>query len=490
MNPTIIDIICDVNDNTRSKILQVFRSRNIKCSRIYPNTSTTGFKISIYDGLSEVYSKDFFHDYEELRDAQILLPQRQLTARSVVVKKFDQHVLSYSDNDIISDINERETNIRVVQLSRFPSGKIFKLTFENELMVDRVLKTGIYILNVYIPAIAIEREKNAVRRCYRCYDNTHQLSKCSKPVSYKICSICSSTDHTYKECQSSTRKCINCQGSHNALSLLCKFNQSTQKCSTENIESARDQLRPAHANIQQDANSQQDGSNRTNSKPIPINPPVPQHNGLLKEDAFRGYMSLIIATSLTNSPAEFEKNLNILLEANNLPYFKTGGIDVSNIISTNNHKPPQPTKLRNPLENDVNSPFKEALLCNNKEVQKENNPSLDHEEPANTQLSKVSSEQNIKPSEISKSGTKMKLRNKKCNLYIKSSTLKLGKGVCLATELTKKCAVIEHFCTNEANCTKLISKRISAGDLTELSVYDLNDKKFNEKYSILHSVVS
>ena len=88
------------------------------------------------------------------------------------------------------------------------------------------------------------------------------------------------------------------------------------------------------------------------------------------------------------------------------------------------------------------------------------------------------------------SGTKMKLRNKKCNLYIKSSTLKLGKGVCLTTEISKKCAVIEHFCTNEVNCIKLISKRISAGDLTELSVYDLNDKKFNEKYSILHSVVS
>ena len=125
-------------------------------------------------------------------------------------------------------------------------------------------------------------------------------------------------------------------------------------------------------------------------------------------------------------------------------------------------------------------------------MQKQNNPNLDHEEPpnhANTQLSKVSTEQNIKPSEISKSGTKMKLRNKKCNLYIKSSTLKLGKGVCLATELTKKCAVIEHFCTNEANCTKLISKRISAGDLTDLSVYDLNDKKFNDKYSILYSVV-
>ena len=167
-----------------------------------------------------------------------------------------------------------------------------------------------------------------------------------------------------------------------------------------------------------------------------------------------------------------------------------GGIDVSNIISTNNHKPPQPTKLRNPLENDINSPFKEALLCNNKEVQEVNNRSLDHQEPANTQFSKVSSEENIKPSEISKSGTKMKLRNKKCNLYIKSSTLKLGKGVCLTTEISKKCAVIEHFCTNEVNCIKLISKRISAGDLTELSVYDLNDKKFNEKYSILHSVVS
>ena len=44
---------------------------------------------------------------------------------------------------------------------------------------------------------------------------------CDKDKSYKICSNCSSLGHTYGDCTSSTKKCINCNGPHHAMSPIC-----------------------------------------------------------------------------------------------------------------------------------------------------------------------------------------------------------------------------------------------------------------------------
>ena len=68
--------------------------------------------------------------------------------------------------------------------------------------------------------LEIEKFVN-VRICMRCYSFAHVTKKCHKDRSYTVCSECSEGGHRFKECQNSTKKCLNCHGPHKTLALKC-----------------------------------------------------------------------------------------------------------------------------------------------------------------------------------------------------------------------------------------------------------------------------
>ena len=65
-------------------------------------------------------------------------------------------------------------------------------------------------------------EVSQVTYCFKCYAiDDHLVKACTKPQSYRVCSLCSSKQHTYKDCTSTDRKCINCNGAHATMSKSC-----------------------------------------------------------------------------------------------------------------------------------------------------------------------------------------------------------------------------------------------------------------------------
>ena len=78
------------------------------------------------------------------------------------MKNFDKHIHTYSNEDIISDINERHDELEVISMHRFPSGKAFKLQLAANKMVDTVLQTGLYIHYVFVAPRYIEKEQYKV----------------------------------------------------------------------------------------------------------------------------------------------------------------------------------------------------------------------------------------------------------------------------------------------------------------------------------------
>ena len=89
---------------------------------------------------------------------------------------------------------------------------------------------------------------------------------------------------------------------------------------------------------------------------------------------------------------------------------------------------------------------------------------------------------NVKPSSLQK----MAIRNKKCSVYLKKSKVpNLGKGFSLTQGILDKNITFEHWCHNESVCTQTLPKKISSGDLTDLSVIYLSDSKFSDKLNIL-----
>lgn len=70
--------------------------------------------------------------------------------------------------------------------------------------------------------------------CYCCYAlDDHVAFSCPKGHEYKICSLCASCEHTYRDCTSSTNSCINCGGSHSTLSQTCPFRRELLRRKSE-----------------------------------------------------------------------------------------------------------------------------------------------------------------------------------------------------------------------------------------------------------------
>lgn len=57
------------------------------------------------------------------------------------------------------------------------------------------------------------------RKRYRMED--HSTTQCNTDRSYKICSECSSPEHTWKECKAEKKTCITCNGDHSTLAMRC-----------------------------------------------------------------------------------------------------------------------------------------------------------------------------------------------------------------------------------------------------------------------------
>ena len=166
--------------------------------------------------------------------------------------------------------------------------------------------------NFTVHTHAMSIDSHLVNYCFKCYAiNSHVAKNCSKPESYKVCSICTAEDHTYKDCTSEVKKCLNCDGDHITMSKSCKKIKETSSPSST--------------------------MNRTESykKAVEQNPTdFPANDGLTHDDMFRGYMSLVYASSVnSDKPGSFEENLEKLLLANKLPSFSTAGIKPPNIIS-------------------------------------------------------------------------------------------------------------------------------------------------------------
>jgi len=90
-------------------------------------------------------------------------------------------------------------------------------------MAIRASQKGLYAFNLSIPPENIFIDNYiAVEVCFRCYKlDSHNAANCEKDRNYVICSVCSSTDHTYRNCRSAVKKCINCNGEHSTLAFSC-----------------------------------------------------------------------------------------------------------------------------------------------------------------------------------------------------------------------------------------------------------------------------
>lgn len=158
-----------------------------------------------------------------------ILPPEIKAKRTIICYKVEQTAFEKTNNDIADEIENKQEWAKVQEAYKFPSGRdninknMLKIQFETISMADKAMNHGLRLFNVSIAPHQITKERYVqITFCMKCYAiEDHITKQCPKPAGYKVCSECSSQDHTWKNCPKETVKCINCGEAHRTLAYKC-----------------------------------------------------------------------------------------------------------------------------------------------------------------------------------------------------------------------------------------------------------------------------
>lgn len=147
------------------------------------------------------------------------------------------NTFNHNEKDIQYELISNNSWMRdgINLLYKFPNKNIIKIQFRQSLVAKKATEKKMLCFRMSISSYSLYTEEYIpITICMKCYElDTHITNKCSKGKEYQICSECSSQRHTWRECSSTIKICINCQGNHRTLAYKCPEKRSEWKKNKE-----------------------------------------------------------------------------------------------------------------------------------------------------------------------------------------------------------------------------------------------------------------
>ena len=252
-----------------------------------------------------------------------LLPPEIKARRTVILRQVDENVIARDVNDISAELQECNNWLSLVDVFVFPNSPTIRLVCSSNEVATKALDSCVRLFNLSIPSSNIVQEKFVnLMTCNKCYAvEEHLASSCNRPKDYKVCSVCASTDHTFRQCNSMIKKCLNCGGEHTSLSMSCPIRK--QKVNDKK------RLMSQHKSYA-DATSAMRYTSATHSRTRD------------SDNMAKAFMCITISTMKNAEvPGSFESTLSHLLHINGLPKISLGDISppsMSSLLQTEGFK--------------------------------------------------------------------------------------------------------------------------------------------------------
>ena len=149
------------------------------------------------------------------------IPPKIKCQRSIICRQIDSYVGNHTAEEICQEINNQNKN-KAVEIIKFRDHThLFKIEFLTTEMATAALTNGILCFSTRITPNQMEKERHTdVLMCFTCFMiEDHISANCPTPNKV-ICSECSGS-HFFKDCQSETKKCLNCHGPHRTMAMAC-----------------------------------------------------------------------------------------------------------------------------------------------------------------------------------------------------------------------------------------------------------------------------
>ena len=166
---------------------------------------------------------------------EVVAPLEFNSLRTVVVKQLDRMIDDYTDEEMISSIDQDNEWAEVEEVYRLPTvSKMVKVRFKSQQMAQMALSKGVVIFNQYIPQWNIEKEIFVrLTPCRNCFAYDHRIKDCPQEQRMR-CTFCSE-EHKQADCKATIPKCINCGEAHRTLAATCKVRKDTIKKRSKEI---------------------------------------------------------------------------------------------------------------------------------------------------------------------------------------------------------------------------------------------------------------
>ena len=288
---------------------------NVPFTRIFKTNE--GFKVICRNekDADKIQGKEAKKELQKI-GLHLIIPPETKARKTIILKKLDQIIGANSTEDIKEEIEEANKWIKIEEVIKIKNyTHILKIRLEEISMVEKARQQGILAYNMAISPSQIEQEKYIhVQTCFICYQlEDHQTKDCPYP-DLKICSECSETGHTYKDCTNPEKACINCnkngmQADHRTLAMSCPLRKSVIKDKIkngENTELKKDDH--TYAEIAKRAAAEA----RQKETPTLINLSEQKHTKILISIMHAHVMNLC-------NPGTYQTELNKMLVKNELP---------------------------------------------------------------------------------------------------------------------------------------------------------------------------
>lgn len=238
-----------------------------------------------------------------------LLPPEVKSRRTILCHGVDQLIYNHTQNDIKEEIEKKNGWAKTKEVFKFPATNrtthTIKIVFEDAIMATKAEADGLRLFNMSIAYHQIKRETYMpIKTCLRCYKiEEHNTSECPQPREYKVCSECSSHDHTWRNCKSPTKRCLNCDQEHRTLAMKCPKRKEAVKKKLANST-----LQGSYAQI-------------ASRQPVPTQDQTPTPNIDDLASKMTIMMFCLYNAHFLNAvnPGCFQEQLDYLTSANNLP---------------------------------------------------------------------------------------------------------------------------------------------------------------------------
>ena len=247
---------------------------------------------------------------------EVKIPPRMKAERAIIVRKIDSTVGERSKEELKEEIERCNNGLVVDEVVKFPRHThLFKIEFQTISMAEKAREKGLLIFNMKVTPHQIEKEHfTDILMCFTCYQlDSHITDNCPQKGKLVICSECSG-DHHFQQCNSQTKKCVNCGGPHRTMAMGCPKKKDIAK---------RKRQEATQGKLEKEELTYAKVAEKTIEKVTKQAQQIEQSKTILEETGMRALI-MVMDAHVHNiiQPGSYNSRLNETLKSNNIAPIK------------------------------------------------------------------------------------------------------------------------------------------------------------------------